>query len=680
MSGITSIRLRNFRRYEDETVVLQGGLNFLEGENNAGKTSVLYACEYALFGRVGALAPSALMHPKTRTVGVELCFVGRDGQHYRLQRIHVKPPKSKTTVHGHFTLKSRAPDQEAETYIVSSDFDDLETDLAAALQDALGFTRRAWQLAVHHRQGKIADILEGSTQLDMVLGVTSAVFVEEEFRAMALEREKAARDLPALEAKLEQLAEEREGRVSRKAVLGAELEAAQKRAAEVAERLQSLDARRQSVEQLAELVSAQWEAQSETDEATADLRRAEEARDALGEKSALDATVDDSARRETALEGARTTAQQAQRELHDEAKTLAAARGDLEGRLRRRQELEGGGQCDHCGQEVTAEHLAAQIPPLEAELTALNAQIGEVDNRADAAQATLDAAEEAWSAARLAASEARGVAERHGAAQETVDAASGQVQTTRAALEAAKSAVIAAVPDIDPDAIATHLQTERESVTADGARLDADAEHAAELVERISTEVGEVDDAIARCDRDSAEAHTSAEKLKSDAAVAKRLRVLGKGFKSVQRDLREGASAQMGERAFAIHKHLSGDDRELKALDIDPKKYAVLVTPKDVGSKVPAALYQGGGHRLLLGLAVKLALAEQIGPFPFVLLDEPTYGLDGARKLALLERISELEVAGQLILITHADLGDAKGHRQRVVRDGNHSRIVGGAP
>ena len=77
MKGIQTIRLRNFRRYEDETVELRDGLNFLEGENNAGKTSVLYAIEYALFGRVGSLVASSLMRPKTRTVGVELCFVGR---------------------------------------------------------------------------------------------------------------------------------------------------------------------------------------------------------------------------------------------------------------------------------------------------------------------------------------------------------------------------------------------------------------------------------------------------------------------------------------------------------------------------------------------------------------------------------------------------------------------------
>ncbi|MEO1267821.1 MAG: AAA family ATPase [Myxococcota bacterium] len=82
---IRSIRLRNFRRYVDATFDLTEGLNFIEGVNNAGKTSVLYAIEYALFGKVGSnLQAIGLMHPGTRQVGVELVFDGKDGRTNRL--------------------------------------------------------------------------------------------------------------------------------------------------------------------------------------------------------------------------------------------------------------------------------------------------------------------------------------------------------------------------------------------------------------------------------------------------------------------------------------------------------------------------------------------------------------------------------------------------------------------
>jgi ABC-type transport system involved in cytochrome bd biosynthesis fused ATPase/permease subunit len=117
----------------------------------------------------------------------------------------------------------------------------------------------------------------------------------------------------------------------------------------------------------------------------------------------------------------------------------------------------------------------------------------------------------------------------------------------------------------------------------------------------------------------------------------------------------------------AIHRALSVDD-ELLSVSIDPARYQVLVTPKASGQELPASLSQGGGHRLLLGLAFRLALVQRLGPFPFVLLDEPTYGLDERHRTALLERIAGLKLCDQLLLITHQAMGDADGKRIHVER------------
>ena len=242
MSGITRVRLRDFRRYHDATFTFGPGTTFLEGENNAGKTSVFYAIEYALFGRAGSnLRPTDLLRPGARGVGVELCFTGRDGRHYRLQRVHVRPPRSRSKVVGHFTLWVRDAEPDApERYLLSSDFDDLETDLALAVQRALGLGRRGWDLAVHLQQGRIPDILDGSAQLDRVLGVSAAVFVEEELRGMALDREKAAKELPALEATREQLAGQVAAKTERADALSAEAATLSERLAETGRRRSAL--------------------------------------------------------------------------------------------------------------------------------------------------------------------------------------------------------------------------------------------------------------------------------------------------------------------------------------------------------------------------------------------------------------------------------------------------------
>ena len=39
---------------------------------------------------------AALMAPKSRSMGVEMVFRGRDGHRYRLQRMHAMPPRSRS--------------------------------------------------------------------------------------------------------------------------------------------------------------------------------------------------------------------------------------------------------------------------------------------------------------------------------------------------------------------------------------------------------------------------------------------------------------------------------------------------------------------------------------------------------------------------------------------------------
>src|SRR5688572_17741793 len=171
---IKRLRLKGFRRYVDDTFSFEPGVCFVSGRNNAGKTSLFLAIEYALFGVAGsARTPTALMRPGTNAMGVELVFVGRDQHTYKLQRLHQKPPRAKSKVVGHFTLKRVDDDVPAapasvagEQYLLSSDFQDHEEALQRKLLEITGITRRVFDLAVHVRQGEIASILDGDARLD----------------------------------------------------------------------------------------------------------------------------------------------------------------------------------------------------------------------------------------------------------------------------------------------------------------------------------------------------------------------------------------------------------------------------------------------------------------------------------------------------------------------------------
>ena len=323
----------SIRRYADETFALEGGITFIDGENNAGKTTILYAIEYALFGRVGGFTTqTALLHPGERGLGVELCFTGRDGLRYRLQRIHARPPRARTQVVGHFTLKRQAEPDGPEQYVLSSDFGDTQEALAIVTSQVLGMTPRIFDVAVHLRQGRIAGILAGAPELDNVLGVTAAVIAAEEMRALALENEKEAATLPQLldaQARASLDVETSKGEV-----LAFEREEAERLAA-----CASLDAQKGLLEERAAAlapVRAQAEAVSRGfmgwERTEADVARHEAALEQLvtrvGTVSALEAKVEASARDVAAASARQADAAATEREVADRRRAIRADFGD----------------------------------------------------------------------------------------------------------------------------------------------------------------------------------------------------------------------------------------------------------------------------------------------------------------------------------------------------------------
>ena len=151
------------------------------------------------------------------------------------------------------------------------------------------------------------------------------------------------------------------------------------------------------------------------------------------------------------------------------------------------------------------------------------------------------------------------------------------------------------------------------------------------------------------------------------ATFAVRFRRMSASFKEPQVQIRSEAATKLSADTIALHRRLAERD-EFEKLTIDPAHYAMQVVPRDLGEEVPAGLYEGGGHRLLLGLAFRLAVARLVDPCPFLLLDEPTDGLDAAHREALLARIGSPDLAKQILLVTHQANENTAGYRVQVVR------------
>jgi DNA repair exonuclease SbcCD ATPase subunit len=687
---IRRVRLKNFRRYRDATFELDEGLNFIDGENNAGKTTLFIGIEYALFGAVPGLGPAALLHPGERQLGVELVFEGKDGGEYTLQRMHARPPRAKTRMEGHFTLKRRLPDGTSR-YVLSSDFQDRLEALALALFELTGLSQRLFDAAVYLRQGQIANVLEGAPRLDIVLGVTAAVVAAEETRAMALELEKEAESLPVLAESLKGLDALRAGGEGERQAL--------------AERRGSLDARRAAL-------TAKRDAVAQGNERLVPLRacHAALARAQRAEESAA-ARLTDLTRRKERLVGTRTL-EAATAEVEREIADLAAARarnvedlaaasaaigirreersrldaeaGDLRGRLRRRRALPTGegARCEACGTVIDAALHACEMEAWEAELAALDAAreaLGRVIEEAEARRSKIDD-ERAAAAVAVAQAEARQHA-LAGLGEEASEAATSIVQV-RAEAEAerlrAAVAITAAGVTAEPEALGDALAAmERESAAA-RARLEAEDEALAADDDQARKTATALEARLADLDREHARVSTAVAQLGHREQLASSLRALAQGFKELQAELRDRAAAALAEDTLALHRVLSDAPDEYRALTID-EGYVVHVTPRDIGEPVPAHTHQGGGHKLLLGLAFRLALARLVGHGSFLLLDEPTYGLDEARRETLLRKIRDAGVVRQILLVTHHPLAHGEGdgaRRIRVRREGDASVVA----
>jgi DNA repair exonuclease SbcCD ATPase subunit len=624
---IRRLRLKGFRRYVDQTFDLAPGVTFIDGRNNAGKTTLFLAIEYALTGTVaGARSQMMLLNPGAKGLGVELVFTGRDGKTYKLQRLHQLPPRAKSRLVGHFTLKEIVGEGD-ERYVLSSDFQDHEDALAKKLAEITGISRRVLDLAVHIRQGDIARILDGDPRLDIALGITAAGTANEEMRSLALEDEQAAEALPAALASLAHLERERGVASSDEAALRTKLDQLRGEAATLTGPDTGEDSGDEALVAFTEAVDA-WR------DACDDLERAEQELTAKADPDSLE-------RERAAL--------QAQLDV-------AAARGDeterrydLRARIRRRAEqVERGGEtCEHCGAPLEGKRAANELAEWKRELAALEAgvidvpalrdQLREVNRRAIELAATRKAVEQANQTRGVAEAAARELAPDDPRSLDVIEAerrAAHEKQKLERAAKAARDearleAITASIEDIE-------------------SRLETQSHRGGELDREHARVAGEVD------------------RLRRRRRRAEDFRVLATAFKTLQEDLRTRAATELAASTFAIHKALSVD-HEILEVTVDPVRYQVLVTPRDTGQSMPASLAQGGGHRLLLGLAFRLALVERLGPFPFVLLDEPTYGLDEQHRHALLDRIAGLSLCEQILVITHHAMGKAPS--QRIVVD-----------
>src|SRR3989344_8817138 len=103
---INKIRLENIRSYTDEQIDFPEGIVLLSGDIGSGKSTILLAIEFALFGLLkGELTGSTLLRNGTNKGYVEL-FLDIDGKEVIIRRILKKSSNGIVQDSGSFTLNN----------------------------------------------------------------------------------------------------------------------------------------------------------------------------------------------------------------------------------------------------------------------------------------------------------------------------------------------------------------------------------------------------------------------------------------------------------------------------------------------------------------------------------------------------------------------------------------------
>ena len=701
---LEEIRLKNFRSHADIRFPFNDGFNLISGRNNAGKTTIFYAIEYCFFGNIsGYKKISQLTAFDANDVGVEILFRGRTGEKYKLQRMHKISGKNRAAK-GHFTLKKyiidkEDPTVETESYLLSSDFGDREDKLSLTLSEITGISKRFFETAIHYRQGTVAEILDGSDKLDIVFGISAASALVDIFKSRALSFEKEAKEIESLQVNLNHNRKER-GEINSKI---------SDQESKIANFEEDVENKRTQQKVLVEI-------KSQVDNLSNSVQSFNETNNMVEQQNNLLANikqeqiqqiknfgkVEDLKLKQTKtkkeIKTQLTTISKTEKILikeQENIRTLERDIGDINGILKRRSEASKEPTCENCGAPIDPEKIAEEIKEFTLKLEDLQTLIKEKEGIITKQNKLLNQTREKESKLKEKAITLESNLNQLTNLEEKLVMQKKEMALAQKELANKKKQLILLMTEIKKQMLVAVKQSSKQvadsefttaisalikkmAFTSTSFSIDIATKITHELNELVITKTTEINTAIRmisdqlaeiettiresqnkilELDKEIAHIENSISGLNKKQILAKKYRNFGQIFDQVQTRIRENSASALEKKILDKHKFLSVDD-EFTSVKIDPEDYSLAVNPIDapLTEYYPANLYQGGGHKLILGLAYKLALGELIGPPPFVLLDEPTQSADRENRLNLLSKIQSVGDKSQVFLITHQDV------------------------
>jgi len=699
---LTHISLENFKNFGKKEIDFTPGINVLQGPNGSGKTSILEAIEFALYGSVigrGGLEP--LIRFGETSASVSLTFEAEDSAQKRVFTVSRSLSKGET---GTSTVKTQLLKDGSE---VSSK----KVRVDAELIRLIGMNHTSYANAVYLRQGEIRSLLEAGKEREreidrmIGLGVFEDVWRDLRKTESDLEREtsRAKEALVGLRAEVQTLlsvSEELSRRMEEKIRLEDEIQSAEEALAK-AGGLTPTDTSTHPGAKPAVQVERDQAAQSEKvrgleEQLLESERRIESANDRLLE---MEAEILRGEKRIESLAEEKKNLQDRLARTDEEAKGLRETLKEISQEVLRleadlevqkslvtsfsRMEATGEPVCPVCGSQLTPEHARNARKSLDGKIRKLQEAIE--DRRLD-----LRRFEQSADAASSRRARIQTQIEEVSKEISEAEAQNTGLGVTKEELEADLAIDLKRKRDLE-SALQRERATLRELESAPptkfglgaGDRLaEAKAKYLADkrLLERLEEEIPRLmerlgEEQMKRKKLEEAEKHHS-----ELSRRLKRVRDLRWAFNNIGPFARKKVLPTVEDRTRELFRKMySGGFLQ----DVELSQDYDMIAKSSSGIHLPSRLLSVG-ERVLAGLALRIALSQisltftgtvaepATGGTPgFLILDEPTEYLDEFNVRTLGTALADLEGMGQIVVVTHdRELVDRMSERSSILLPG----------
>ncbi|RLI35369.1 hypothetical protein DRO53_01405 [Candidatus Bathyarchaeota archaeon] len=689
---VKRLRLENIRSHRKTEITFTEGFNCVVGGVGAGKTSILLAIHFALFGEPLYRSYDYLLREDQNRGIVDLEFE-QAGKTYRIVRGLQRDWKGKINQKPDDIVLTENGKMLASTTV---------TAVQNKLKEILGMTKSLFEGFVWIQQEKLKDILdrppsERQRLLDELFGLSTFEEAWEKLREYSrehrtirdtLERDSLVRNLPNLTKEYDQTLSDKiklEVELETIKVDLSEAETELKKAEEEFKRLKSLDREVSKLkEEKARLSAELEEASKNAKKAKASFENAERTIKELELKiGALKAEEKEVLWRIKVEHGLEISEVEEISKLIGDLEVecewlntrLSEAKSSLS-KVKENLEEVKGERCPTCRRPITPEYRETLLSQLKAEAEERLGEIEKLNGSYMRKKGLLDSLRKAWDKLSKIHSDLENLSERLAESRKQAEQWKEELSNILSRIPILEERI----KEIDAKISAFKIEVLEEAENRKS-ELERKIEKFKEALRIQEQRLKEKEQHLTRLESQIEEAKRKREEIAFHEAVLAFIEELREAYRAVVPFLREAYIEALKAAVQSVMDNLTQSSGRSFEVEIDRDYTPILI--EDSRFKRSSMLISGG-ERTWLSLAYKIGLSQLVfesrtgQPLELLILDEPTEALGSEDRSIedLSNALQNLKAIRQIIVVTHSeDLAKAAAHRILVEKVGGESQV-----